>query len=260
MSCMTPIRIESVDKISGELVVNYVPCGKCEECLKLLQSFWCCRLMAENLFAKSSFFVTLTYDTPHLPLPYGVSKTDVQKFLKRLRKMHSFRYFLVSEYGGIHGRPHYHAILFFNEPLTIIQLSRCLECAWPLGKHNIGYVDISTISYCAKYCLKPRKDPLGLYWSKTFSLMSRKPGLGLKAFNHIVQEIIDENNFQVSVAGQRCFPLPRYIRDNFKSDDQKVEHALKVQEKYQSQNEYNYEQKMQAYEKRLDFERRQKEM
>lgn len=259
MTCITPIRLKHVDKISGEEVIEFVPCGKCEGCLKQLQSAWITRLLGENLFSKSSFFITLTYDTAHLPLPIGVCKPDIQKFMKRLRHEKKCRVFGVSEYGGIHGRPHYHACLFFDEKLSIIELSYILSRTWKLGNHNIGYVDISSISYVAKYCLKPKKDPTGLYIAKTFAFMSKKPGLGLTAFDNIAQEIIDSPKFEVSVAGQGCFALPRYLRDKFKSDQQKAEYRLEIQEKYKPFNMDIYEQNEMHY-KRITFEQKQKDM
>lgn len=214
--------------------------------------------MVENMYSVSSYFVTLTYDTPHLPVPIGVNKSDLQKFFKRLRHDVSFRYFLVSEYGGIHGRPHYHLLLFFDKELGIIQLSRLLEKSWPLGKHCIGLVDISSISYCAKYCLKPKKDPTGLYFAKTFALMSRRPAIGYRFLEEDVSQYVDNDIFEFSCFG-RVFNMPRYYRDKLFDDDQKASHRLKMQEKY---NDYNKDllDNDERYYKRLAFEQKQKDM
>ena len=178
MACLTPIRLESTDKITGETIYIYVPCGKCEDCLKKKQSDWISRLLVETQVSFSSFFITLTYDENHLPYPEGVNKKDVQLFFKRFRKLFNktekFKYFLVSEYGAISSRPHYHFLLFCRFCLSPISLSYILEDSWKLGQHKIGTVDISSITYCSKYCLKSKCDVRHIFDNKTFAMMSKR--------------------------------------------------------------------------------------
>lgn len=77
--------------------------------------------MLESLMHPCSTFITLTYNDSHLPSDGMCSKRDIQLFLRRLRQTPrdynislppSFRYYISCEYGTLHGRPHYHGILF----------------------------------------------------------------------------------------------------------------------------------------------------
>lgn len=65
--------------------------------------------------------------------------TDVQKFIKRLRKNlskydnESIRYFLVGEYGPSKLRPHFHILFFFSSSFLYPIFRDCLHKAWTLG-------------------------------------------------------------------------------------------------------------------------------
>ena len=96
------------------------------------------------------WFITLTYDDEHVPgmiintgeimrkvqyawkpgekRPESVQTllyTDVQKFLKRLRKAYKskLRYFIAGEYGEQTARPHYHMILYGWQPTDLEHLT-----------------------------------------------------------------------------------------------------------------------------------------
>lgn len=68
-------------------------------------------------------------------LPF-VTVRDAQLFMKRLRKFLSkysnekIKYYLVSEYGPAHFRPHFHVLLFFDEEQTKRYIGRCILLAW----------------------------------------------------------------------------------------------------------------------------------
>lgn len=93
-------------------------------------------------------------------IPY-VSKVDVQNFMKRLRyyigqyaennklKNEKIRYYIASEYGPEHLRPHYHILLFFNSSWLLEELSGFLHKAWTFG--NIDYSQVSSSSGCSSY-------------------------------------------------------------------------------------------------------------
>lgn len=166
--CVNKIRIKN-NKIDVNPLVdrlyNYVPCGKCEECLKNRAQQYETRLVAEYEACKRNggftFFYTLTYDEQHVPLFCGervFSKYDVQKYHKRLRKMlgKPFRYFLSSEYGHKTFRPHYHVVYFLNEYIDPKRFYECINDSWGLGNimpgKNLGVV-VSAIPmrYVAKY-------------------------------------------------------------------------------------------------------------
>lgn len=161
-----------------------VPCGKCPACMARRTSGWSFRLMQEDKVAVTSQFITLTYDTSHVPLSgngfMDLRKRDVQLFFKSLRKWHQgkldaeapgIRYYIVGEYGGKTMRPHYHIILF-NALLDGIQP------AWKLGHVHYGSVNGASVGYCLKYMMKEGKIPMHRNddRQREFSLMSK--GLG----------------------------------------------------------------------------------
>lgn len=124
MECLTPYLLKDQDRT--------VPCNKCPECTARRISGWSFRLMQEYKHCNSAHFITLTYDTQHVPItPHGfmgLNKRHLQLFFKRLRKAHvrtdqydlPIKYYAVGEYGTARKRPHYHIILF-NAKLELIQ-------------------------------------------------------------------------------------------------------------------------------------------
>lgn len=155
------------------------PCGKCPECVKRRVSGWSFRLMMEEKRSLSAHFITLTYDTVYVPITrngfMSLSKTDLQKFFKRLRKRHQsdvpIRYYAAGEYGGKTTRPHYHIILF-NAKLDTIQPS------WDRGSVHYGNVTGASIGYTLKYISKKRIIPIHRNDDRQpeFALMSK--GIG----------------------------------------------------------------------------------
>lgn len=157
--CMTPFGVR--DKVTNNTIA--VPCGKCPACTARRASAWSFRLMEEEKVSSSAHFITLTYDTAHVPLtPSGfmdLQKRDLQLFFKRLRKAQSkvdplrrIRYYACGEYGGRTRRPHYHAIVF-NVDLELIQP------AWDLGQVHYGQVTKASVGYCLKYMSKTKRIP-----------------------------------------------------------------------------------------------------
>lgn len=156
MLCETPILIKKSPHGNSKTYVP-VPCGKCNICLNNRRKEWTIRLKEEFKVTGKALFVTLTYNDDHIPYSSesgceSVSKTDVQKFLKRLRKDVKFRYYAVSEYGGQTERPHYHLLLF---GLTMKSANLILK-AWTLQGQEIGHVQVGVLSeagiaYAAKY-------------------------------------------------------------------------------------------------------------
>lgn len=117
-----------------------IPCRHCYACSLNYSAEWATRIMAEvQKDPEHAYFITLTYDDEHLPIPekvyYGedekayfendgtwiegtLVKEDFVKFRDRLRKhldyrgkLFNFKFFGAGEYGETTGRPHYHAIL-----------------------------------------------------------------------------------------------------------------------------------------------------
>lgn len=107
-------------------------------------------------------------------------------FLKRLRKrVGSFRYFLVGEYGGENGRPHFHVALFGVSSGQAKEIA----AAWSDRGTSFGFVHVGSLTlksarYVAKYCLKKmtaRGDPRLEGKPPEFATMSLRPGIGAKA-------------------------------------------------------------------------------
>lgn len=134
----------------------------------------------------SSVFVTLTYADKFLPLKINYEtgeeynsfdKKEVQKFMKRLRKMeqpNKIRFYLVSEYGEDTLRPHYHALIF-NISGSMDEIMLKVLKTWQKGLIHVGAVTNKSIKYVTKYVINKVNYPDG--WEKPFSLMSKSIGL-----------------------------------------------------------------------------------
>lgn len=173
--CLSPFKLKN-QEVS-------VPCGKCPQCTTRRASGWSFRLMQQEKISHASHFVTLTYDTDHVPItPKGfmcLRKKDVQDYLKRLRYAHGkdhnantpIRYYCAGEYGSKGMRPHYHLILFNAKPELIVS-------EWGQGDVHIGDVTGASIGYTLKYISKQKQIPQHKNDDRLpeFSLMSK--GLG----------------------------------------------------------------------------------
>lgn len=217
MQCISPLHLRRAKPSpQGDFVT--VPCGKCYACLSRKRSEWAFRLQKEERYSFSSYFFTLTYDDSHVPVNENgfpsVSKDDIQRFMKRLRKLYSpvkVRYFITSEYGPTTLRPHYHGLLFNAPVASVDRIHRDLEKTWGLGYVQAGTVTPASINYCAKYCISKHSSPVGS--TPCFSLMSRRPGLGagfLAAQGSVFQSQFKD--WTVLPGGYRQ-RLPRFFRE-----------------------------------------------
>ena len=174
--------------------------------------------------------MTLTYNEKTLPYGSTLVPSDVQKFLKRLRKAlypTKIRYFFVGEYGDQTWRPHYHAAIFGLDAFTgggddgrqgLVQ-----EC-WGKGYTFTGDLSLQSASYICGYVTKKmtKKDHpelRGRY--PEFARMSLKPGIGAHAMKDVAfcfeKDHLDymEKNADVPYVlqhGKKKFPLGRYLR------------------------------------------------
>lgn len=148
-----------------------------------------------------------------------VCKSDVQKYLKRLRinvkrdplkilthvpeNLRELRYFVCSEYGPQTFRPHYHGLLFFSN----IDVARAVEKhyhakSWKLASSAqcpIESVRTTASAYVSKY-IRKSSGLLPLLTipniSKNFSLFSRRPAIGFNSdqiselLNHVENDTI----------------------------------------------------------------------
>jgi hypothetical protein len=154
----------------------------------------------------------LTYNNDVLPDDYSVNKVDLQLFFKRLRKRFGqFRYFAVGEYGAKFGRPHYHAILFGFPSSRRADV----EKSWAHGFVDVKMFTPANARYVAKYATKLVFTSDGIR-SPQFTLMSRRPGIGLKyLIDHKNRLLFD---FGVRQKG-KLVPLPRYYASKIYVND-----------------------------------------
>lgn len=102
---------------------SLVPCGTCDECLRLkqLQLLQRCQVEFDSCYV---IFVTLTYKPKYLPelitsQDRSVSfsdPSDIRRMLKSIRHyggLPPFKQLFVSEFGGKRHRPHWHGLFFF---------------------------------------------------------------------------------------------------------------------------------------------------
>lgn len=215
MQCLQPINIPNpkFGKVAGEMKRLLVPCGRCYACLSRKRQDWALRLNYELRRSSSAKFITLTYDDQFLPVDDQgrpcFDKSHIQKFFKSLRhySVNKLKYYLVSEYGGQFGRPHYHLILYNFDDSELLE--SCLTQYWPYGFHQVGTVTPESINYVSGYFLtksenlNPENPP--------FTMSSK--GLG----SSYIEDLKDwhnsgDNRFFSPVAGYRQ-SLPRYYKE-----------------------------------------------
>lgn len=127
MLCAKPI-----DNGRGQMV----GCGQCMNCEVNKRRAWTARLLlegnaCEDMAHGEVSWCTLTYNEDALPMAYRgtsapvptLNPRDYQLLFKQLRKpkrLGSFRFGLVGEYGDRFGRPHYHALIF-GPPVAAVE-------------------------------------------------------------------------------------------------------------------------------------------
>lgn len=208
-----------------------LPCGQCVGCKLERSRQWAVRCTHEAQMFDVNSFVTLTYDEEHVPEDHGLHYREFQLFMKRLRKTgRKARFFMCGEYGGVNGRPHFHACLFgvsfpdrvFYRELgsgSKIYTSAELSRLWPCGFSSVGDVTFESAAYVARYVLKKvgnDVERLGVLDMSTgelqlraseFVRMSLKPGIGFEWFKKYLAEVYPRDF--VIVRGMKCKP-PRY--------------------------------------------------
>lgn len=252
MACITPFSVTI--KTTNQKVP--VPCGKCPDCKGRKTSGWSFRLMQQDRIAMSSQFVTLTYDTDHVPITrngfMSLQKRDLQLFFKRLRKLQSadpasasmpgIKYYAVGEYGGKTNRPHYHIILF-NAILDLIPR------AWQLGTIHYGKVSGASVGYTLKYMMKEGKIPMHRNDDrmKEFSLMSKGLGENYLSENMVKwhHDDLDNRMYVTTDQGQKV-SMPRYYKQKVYTEMERKRIAYFAVKK--------------AIEKQLDHERNMREI
>lgn len=216
---------------------------------------WTTRLMLEGMEHPHNSFVTLTYSPENYPEDGFVSIRHAQLFLKRLREREApsrCRYFLVGEYGDVTRRGHYHAVLFNVDPTQhVSRRCSCSIClAWTIEGKQIGHVHVGELTrqsaqYVASYVVQDvSREESETFRARGirgrsakqigkigFSIMSRRPGIGVTAALRIAQSLktahgknqlgsaslvdIAEEIQSLRLEGKRM-PLGRFLRCRIK--------------------------------------------
>lgn len=252
ISCLHPRTV--YNKYTGQLVS--VPCGKCSACLIRRSSLWTARLREESACHPYTMFVTLTYDDSHLPLVSldsladsfftdnfnkavsdsfdfinyhrqlipCLSVRDLQLFFKRLRSKISYyhgtqttlRYFVAGEYGPTTFRPHYHMLLWFDNPNLVQSIKNYIYEAWKsftchkslssfLRRNKCVFVHGSAESYVAGYlnCFTYLPEILKQKPFRPFHLQSSNPPIGaIRILKESLEQLLSGNVTTVSLRRQ----------------------------------------------------------
>lgn len=216
-----------------------VACGKCTLCCDKKAKEWSVRCIAENIASNSCpYFITLTY-ADCLINNCKLVKSDVQKFIKRLRinlfnSGHpcDIRYVAVGEYGSKRKRPHYHLLLWNLPNMNNHNLLRIIQRAWSLRGKSIGFcylgkVERGGVNYVLKYMRKPCTDDVEKLYYPTFFLASRRPAIGknyaLRYRDYYLNNPQDMT-FQVKdlfTSVKSCTNIPSYFKSLYFPDRSK---------------------------------------
>lgn len=210
-----------------------IPCGRCIGCRIDRSRMWAVRCLHEASLYDKNCYVTLTYDSKFLPAYGALCLSDLQKFVKRLRKScgAGIRFYACGEYGEQLERPHYH-LCIFNHCFADKQLwsvrngiklytSDSLARLWKLGFSTVGDVTFESAAYVARYVMKkingnqaeqhymrlvPETGELVSVPSE-FTVMSRRPGIGKPWLDKYLTDVYPDDF--VVVNGKKL-KVPRY--------------------------------------------------
>lgn len=150
----------------GELyeIGTYSKCGACEQCINERCNSWVVRNWYEQRAHKEKCFITLTYEDN----PYFLVRKDGQDFMKRFRiKLErttgqKIRMFQAGEYGTLHGRSHFHYIIYgwedknpkylnVNKKGNLYYQSKIIQDTWGLGRTSYQAFGDHEIPYLTLY-------------------------------------------------------------------------------------------------------------
>lgn len=183
-----------IETKSGRRFSVFTPCGKCYNCRRKKAADWSYRLEVESEDTYV-YNLMLTYADDKLPIYKGVpslNRQQVTEAIKRFRYYFSkygitIRIFLVGEYAPETLRPHYHAIIFADKPLNVIDntdylfdiIKEELQHSWPYGyvflsgyRGDVGKM----VGYMCTYMFTGLSDFYHNNHIKPFKMQSR--GLG----------------------------------------------------------------------------------
>lgn len=247
----------------------YLPCRKCELCLRARKLDITTRLVAEGYSHPESICATFTYAPEHVPEGGGLSKRDAQLVVKRVREYldrcdggRRTRAHVVGEYSPKLMRPHYHAIFFNWWPADALPCgksqagrpefcSAILSDLWGKGRVTFQRFDAAAAGYVAKHqASKLRRkgaaelavrnpDGTWRYLPPEFELRPLRPGLGAGFFEKYSDQLLAHD---FTVLEGRKVPLPQYFDtlaqrlDPGRLSDLKAERALRAADPKQVAN------------------------
>lgn len=229
-------------------VATDLPCGQCIGCRLERSRQWATRIMHEASLHEQNSFITLTYNAENIPSGRTLVKKHAQDFLKRLRKLHSVRFFACGEYGSLNLRPHYHFCIFgwsFPDRLfykvdngNCLYISSELSKLWPFGFSTVGNLSFASAAYVARYCLKKwtgasAEKHYESLDEETGEIISRlpeyvhcslKPGIGAGWFARFGRDVYPSD--EVIINGHSCKP-PRFYDELLKRQSQEAYENIK---------------------------------
>lgn len=220
--------LSSHPELAGDSRFIRCSCKQCIGCRLENSRQWAVRAVHEARTSSSAYFVTCTFDNYHLPHDRSLSKKFHQTFMKNLRREYGsgIRFLGCGEYGELHGRPHYHYILFnidFDDKVFWFRTdgyntytSARFSKIWKYGMHLIGEFSFDAAAYVARYIVKKQtgKDAPSHYKGRIpeFMVASNRPGIGGKWLEEHGEECY-ANDFVV-INGKKMRP-PRYYDNKF---------------------------------------------
>lgn len=239
----------------------YLPCRRCELCLRARKSDLTVRLVMEGWSNPDSICATFTYSDDMLPPGRGLSKRDAQLLVKRIRVhvaragLPTIRCHVVGEYSPKKLRPHLHVIVWNWFPADAVAAahksasgrpeftSQVLTDIWGKGRVTFQRFSASAAAYVAKHQASKLRvkgaaelavvDEHG-NWSflpPEFELRPLRPGLGHAFFEKHQAQLLALDFIEVD--GVKL-PLPQYINTLAKRADPdrlselKAERALRA--------------------------------
>lgn len=224
--CLEPViyRYEDVLLADGSYyqkpTIMY-PCGKCIVCKEKKRRQWALRMLSENTFHKSAYFVTLTYSDENLEFSDAgfptLSKVHYKNFLRRFKYNLGFapRFFGCGEYGSESFRPHYHFIFYFDSAISRNQLYDIVASVWDKGFVTVKKANYGRFYYISKYVVKDSETPITCL--PPFQTQSQRPPLGWQFVEDNISKFRDLSRNYIESPSFVKTSLPRSFEDKIKS-------------------------------------------
>lgn len=257
MQCTRP---QTMDYHKGG---HKVPCGYCPACRYNQRVGWTFRISEQAKHSKEAWFITLTYDEENIPIlsaegeilrgsdknrsdrMESLDVEDVVRFINSVKKRQKrtyrdfintaltpseaiaepkISYYLVGEYGGKYGRPHYHLIVFNLWQSIAKELE--LEKIWKKGRIETESANPRLIHYITGY-LHEKSDYVKDKQVKPFMRCSK--GLGEQYVQRAKKYHKDTLNPWIWFNGHKI-AMPQYLRDKIFTESENEIIKQKIQE------------------------------